>query len=323
MRRLIPTLTALLLCSAVASAQTIVSVRLEGTVRNVFVPVFSGAFNGVQQDDTWTAQFEVVVPGTATGVGNSVDYTVVTSTATIQSVGGAEGLDATMNNSVRVEGGTTTTFNTFLSTASGLGLVSLISDSTSAIFASSNIVDLAGSYLGTDFSGNSGAATSAIAGGGQFLLRVDSLMIGPEPTIGSNYCMAAINSTGMAGLISASGSAVATDNDLTLQASQLPSLTFAFFIVSQAQNFVQNPGGSSGNLCLGGEIGRYVGPGQIQQSNLAGEASLTIDLTQIPQPSGFVSASMGEVWNFQAWFRDTGAAGATSNFTDGLEVTVQ
>ena len=70
----------------------------------------------------------------------------------------------------------------------------------------------------------------------------------------------------------------------------------------------------AGNLCLGGAIGRYAGPSGI---------SLAIDLTQLPQPTGPVTALPGESWNFTAWHRDTSGMGATSNFTDGLAVTFQ
>ena len=55
-------------------------------------------------------------------------------------------------------------------------------------------------------------------------------------------------------------------------------------------------------------------------SGATGEISLQLDLTQTPTPTGFVSALAGEDWNYQAWFRDTVAGSATSNFTDGLEI---
>ena len=74
-------------------------------------------------------------------------------------------------------------------------------------------------------------------------------------------------------------------------------------------------------LCLGGAIGRYVGPGQIQNSGSAGAISLAIDNTQVPQPTGFVTIAAGETWSFQAWHRDAVAGSATSNFTAGYEIT--
>lgn len=142
-------------------------------------------------------------------------------------------------------------------------------------------------------------------------------------SIGTNFCMANLNSTGSAAEISAIGSSLASANDVTLQVSELPGFAFGFFIVSQMQGFVPNPGGSSGNLCLAGSIGRYVGPGQIQQSDAQGTFSLTIDLSSVPQPLGSSSVQPGDVWNFQAWYRDTAAGQPTSNFTNGLEVSFQ
>ena len=141
--------------------------------------------------------------------------------------------------------------------------------------------------------------------------------------VGTTYCAANTNSTGAIANMGGAGSDVAADNNLTLNTSNLPANSFAFYLAGQVQGFAANPGGSQGNLCLSGSIGRYVGPGQIQQANAAGTISLAIDLTQVPQPTGFVSAAAGDTWNFQAWYRDAIGGSATSNFTDGLSVTFQ
>ena len=142
-------------------------------------------------------------------------------------------------------------------------------------------------------------------------------------SVGTNYCTANANSTGVAASMGASGSSVVAQNDLVLEASDLPANSFGFFLVSQTQGFVANPGGSQGNLCLGGAIGRYVGPGQIQNSGASGMISLPVDNQQVPQPTGFVSVSSGQTWNFQLWNRDAVGGSATSNFTDGYEITFQ
>lgn len=143
-------------------------------------------------------------------------------------------------------------------------------------------------------------------------------------TIGTSYCVANPNSTGVAAVLNGIGSAAVADNNLTLDCVSMPAGSFAFFLTSQTQGFATNPGGSDGNLCLGGAIGRYVGPGQIQQAGAAGVVTLLLDLTQIPSPTGFVSAGAGETWNFQTWFRDSNPQGqAVSNFSAGLEVTFQ
>ena len=146
-------------------------------------------------------------------------------------------------------------------------------------------------------------------------------MAGPDGGVGVSYCQPAVaNSTGVPAVMGASGSAVVASNDLVLEATDLPMSSFGFFLTSQMQGSVSNPGGSQGNLCLGGAIGRYVGPGQIQNAGAAGAISLVLDLTSTPTPTGLVSVAAGETWNFQAWYRDAVSGVATSNFTDGLEV---
>lgn len=146
---------------------------------------------------------------------------------------------------------------------------------------------------------------------------------GSADGIGTAYCAVNANSTGQPGLLEADGSSAVADNDVTLMASQLPQQAFGFFIASPTQGFVPNPAGSAGNLCLSGSIGRYVGPGQIQQSGATGSFALAIDLTAIPQPTGSVAVVAGETWNFQTWFRDSVGGSTTSNFTNGLQVDFQ
>ena len=140
--------------------------------------------------------------------------------------------------------------------------------------------------------------------------------------LGEEFCgPGALNSSGLDGQLLAQGSAAVSDNDIVLEASQLPPDSFGFFITSQIETFVMNPGGSAGNLCLGGSIGRYVGPGEIQSSGASGTISLAIDLTQVPQPTGTVAVAPGDIWSFQLWHRDTVGGMSTSNFTDGLRIT--
>ena len=127
---------------------------------------------------------------------------------------------------------------------------------------------------------------------------------------------AQLNSTGMAARLRGFGSTAVADDHLELTAWQLPPHEAGLFLVSQTQAFVQPPG-SSGNLCLGGSIGRYTAA--VGDTGAAGELVLDVDLGHLPtHPPAAVQP--GETWNWQAWFRDT-AAGPTSNFTDGLSVT--
>lgn len=138
--------------------------------------------------------------------------------------------------------------------------------------------------------------------------------------VGSIYCTGIANSTYERGRIAATGSTLVSGNDVTLLASHLPQGSFGFFLTSQTQGTIAQPGSSVGVLCLSGNIGRYVGAGQILNSGTAGYFSLAIDLTQHPTPTGLVSVAPGETWNFQAWHRDSVSGVATSNFTDAVEV---
>ena len=141
------------------------------------------------------------------------------------------------------------------------------------------------------------------------------------PDIGQNYCgPAVLNSGGTSGVISAAGSRVATDNDLQLTASLLPTNSAGFFIASRTQGFVQGPGGSQGNLCITANVARF--SLQVQSSGASGSFSADINLTLIPtNPPQPVLA--GQSWNFQTWFRDSVAGQPTSNFTDGIQIDFQ
>ncbi|MGK0218314.1 MAG: V8-like Glu-specific endopeptidase, partial [Planctomycetota bacterium] len=89
-------------------------------------------------------------------------------------------------------------------------------------------------------------------------VKVGQVTCSSSGPIGTVYCSPAVtNSTGMPGAIAASGSVQAATNDVTLVASDLPSNQFGFFLNSMMQGFAANPGGSQGNLCLAGSIGRY------------------------------------------------------------------
>ena len=139
-----------------------------------------------------------------------------------------------------------------------------------------------------------------------------------QATLGSNYCTAALNSSGFAAVIEASGSSVASDNDLTLSASGLPPMQFGIFVTSRTQ--ASTPV-ASGILCVGGQIVRFQGPGQILQASPAGEYELDIDTTTIPLGGVPTPIMAGETWNFTTWFRDVDPMiGNTANFSDGVAI---
>ncbi|MEM6566765.1 MAG: hypothetical protein AAF957_00040 [Planctomycetota bacterium] len=138
--------------------------------------------------------------------------------------------------------------------------------------------------------------------------------------IGTNYCMAVPNSSGLVALMQARGTTSVAMNDITLRAVQLPRDSFGFFLNSMQQGFTPGAGGSAGNLCLGGAIGRF--DAQIVNSGPTGKFEIPIDLTQLPRPTGAVAAAAGETWRFQGWFRDSVGGTATSNLTNGIRIVL-
>jgi len=135
--------------------------------------------------------------------------------------------------------------------------------------------------------------------------------------IGSNFCQAVANSTGNLGLMRAEGSTSIASNNIVLIATQLPTNQFGMLLNSLTSGFVPNPGGSTGNLCLSGAIGRHIS--QIASSDSNGVVTFPLNNQAIPTPSGPTAATAGQDWKFQAWYRDTAG---TSNFTNGISIVM-
>ncbi len=140
---------------------------------------------------------------------------------------------------------------------------------------------------------------------------------GGDGPVGTSYCSPAnLNSSGLSAMISGWGRTVVVANSLSLTASAMPINEFGYFLCSQTQWFKPGAGGSNGNLCLGGKIGRF--SKQLQSSGSAGTFTINVDLNALPVWRN-QSVLPGETWYFQAWFAD----GTSSNFTDGLSVLFQ
>ncbi len=135
----------------------------------------------------------------------------------------------------------------------------------------------------------------------------------PAPT---SYCSSVPNSSGAAGVIQASGSQSIFANSLTLDASNLPTLSLGYFLFSETQGFSTGLGGGQGNLCLGGGIFRL--SNFIQSSGFTGQVNFPLPFSGLPTAA---SLNAGESWNFQYWFRDASGGSATSNTTDAVSVT--
>jgi len=129
-----------------------------------------------------------------------------------------------------------------------------------------------------------------------------------DECFGPYYCEANINSTGQIAYMALSGTPVMADNNFRLIARDLPNQEFGYFLTSASPGFIPNFGGSSGNLCLGAPVRRFVKPpkGRILNSGSNGQFRLKVDLTNLPNGVVFMP---GQTWYFQAWYRD----GITSN----------
>lgn len=166
-------------------------------------------------------------------------------------------------------------------------------------------------------------AIYAFGGGATVHLTSDSVEFLPESNVGISYCSAVPNSTGAPGTLEAFGSAGIAQDDVVLWAAGLPEDTMAFFLGSRTQGYVVGAGGSAGNLCLGGAIGRYIAGGSVVDTGSQGAAALPLNLSALALPTGNVAAQVGETWNFQLWHRDVVAGQATSNFTEALSLTFE
>ena len=147
---------------------------------------------------------------------------------------------------------------------------------------------------------------------------------------GEAGCGGYANTTGLPGRLTGVGSRAVADNSFSIVADRLPSQTFGMFIVSSSDGFYINPGGFTGFLCLGSGVGRFMGPGEVQNSGMSGTMTLSFDLTSMPTVHGFESIAAGETRYFQLWHRDFphgpaagSGTGTGSNFTSSLAVTFE
>ncbi|MCP3917078.1 MAG: right-handed parallel beta-helix repeat-containing protein [bacterium] len=130
--------------------------------------------------------------------------------------------------------------------------------------------------------------------------------------IGKRYCSPGVaNSTGGAGTLVVTGSDVASDDDLTLWATQLPTTpNFGYFLMGLGTTRYTPPG-SAGRLCIAHALRGFL-PGN-NTAELGGGFGRFIG-TSGPV-SGAITA--GSTWGFQAWYRD---GAGSSNLTDAVRV---
>ena len=131
-----------------------------------------------------------------------------------------------------------------------------------------------------------------------------------------NYCEGLVNSTGSRADISWSGSTSHSANALTLSASGLPSNQFGLFFYGPNQ--IQISFGN-GLRCVGGGVFRLNPPAL---TSGIGEIYRDVDFNATPMNAGAGLVVPGSRWNFQFWFRDPQAGGATFNLSNGLTAPI-
>ena len=154
---------------------------------------------------------------------------------------------------------------------------------------------------------------------GQALLRLQL-----DPGIGQVICEGLPNSTGPGARLVAMGSGALSDNTLSLRGVGLPAESAALFMFSRSPGLVLQPGGSQGQLCLSGALGRFLGTGEVGPATADGLAALQVDLTDLPLGGGGGLLVPGDTLYFQVWYRDgLPAGGATNNLTSAIAVTLR
>lgn len=151
--------------------------------------------------------------------------------------------------------------------------------------------------------------------GGRLNLHAAAVAISKWGDPGTSFCQSSINSAGTSALISSSGSASVTANDLVLHVTGAVAMQMGLFYYGSSQ--IQVAFGD-GFRCVGGTTARF---NPALMSDASGDVARWVDCTQPPAGSGPTQILPGSTWYFQYWYRDVAAGGAGFNLTDGLGVS--
>lgn len=132
-----------------------------------------------------------------------------------------------------------------------------------------------------------------------------------RPDLFTSFCTALPNSTGAPALISASGTASVSSNDLVLHAAPVPAGQPGLFYFGP--QMTQAPFGDGFRCVTGFGVTRFAPTA----ASAVGELSFPVDNTALPNGMSFFP---GATWLFQAWYRDPAAAASGFNLSDGAAV---
>ena len=140
------------------------------------------------------------------------------------------------------------------------------------------------------------------------------------------YCgQSEVNSLGLGARLRAragAGPAGGAASTLRLDAVDLPPGATTLFLTGRGVASLPGAGGALGTLCLGGTLGRFVAPGQVLTANAGGAAGQDVDPLALPSGGLLLPVAVGDVWAFQAWYRDVDASGnPVSRLTDAVLAT--
>lgn len=204
---------------------------------------------------------------------------------------------------------------------SGVELLRLADET---VLAAGSSVTVSGEVVTALFAGSYGSFAASSDGRSLITLaRVDgqfptAAIVVERAIANDNLCQSTPNSTGLRGRLEVSGSRWLQFNDLSFRASELPAQQFGMLVNGTSLQLTPNPGGSAGDLCVGGSLGRHIG--QIQSSGATGFIEVPVDLAAFPRPTGPIAVMSGQSFVFQLWHRDRIGGVNTSNFTDALSM---
>ncbi|MEM6676116.1 MAG: hypothetical protein AAF726_24920 [Planctomycetota bacterium] len=136
--------------------------------------------------------------------------------------------------------------------------------------------------------------------------------------LGTSFCTQPVaNTAGLFGRMSIGGTLDADAGLLVLRASDMPNFVFGYFALGTQR--ASTPLGNS-LVCVGGNVGRLNGPGQVLNSMTTGAFELSLSFDALPGVPSTVPMA-GDTYVFQVWHRAHSLA--TSNFTDAVELTFE
>jgi hypothetical protein len=131
---------------------------------------------------------------------------------------------------------------------------------------------------------------------------------------GSGGCR---NSTGHGAVILASGSGSTASDDLVIEVRKLPPNAPALFFMGDAEAFTIL---GAGQLRVGGGAVGLFRLG-VEFADAGGVIVRSPGLVASTQSLGLGAITAGQIWNLQAWYRDTLSSCAPSNLSNALKVT--